>query len=450
MTARLGLPSLGIAPIILALAALLGLLAGVQPSLAIAGAFGLAFVALVLGNLTVGVCIFTFVSFLDVLPSSPALSLTKIIGVLLAISWVATVATRHDKRGLFFDAHPYASFLLLVFLCWSGMSVIWAESASVAVNGTTRFALNMALFPIMFTAVRERRAARWVAIAFVLGALLSGAYGLLVSSGDASRLSGAVGEANELASVLLAGGVLAFALGVAAKRASVLRAIAFGSGFLMLLGVLLTLSRGGLLALGVVAAATVFAAGRRRGAALTAVLLVSVIAVTYFAAFAAPQARERVTNLGQGTGRVDLWTIGWRMSQDKPLTGVGLDNFRVSSVHYLLQPGAIRRSDFVIVAPKQTHNIYLQMLSELGIPGLLMFLGIIGFSLSCAAKAALRFRQIGDGEMQLIAWGVFVAAMGILAADFFQSTQFSKQLWLLLSLGPALLAIALREPAHDA
>jgi hypothetical protein len=42
---------------------------------------------------------------------------------------------------------------------------------------------------------------------------------------------------------------------------------------------------------------------------------------------------------------------------------------------------------------------------------------------------------------------VFVALVGILAADFFVSQQFSKQLWLLLGLGPALLAIATRSPS---
>jgi F0F1-type ATP synthase assembly protein I len=35
-----------------------------------------------------------------------------------------------------------------------------------------------------------------------------------------------------------------------------------------------------------------------------------------------------------------------------------------------------------------------------------------------------------------------VALIGILTADFFISEQFSKQLWLLLGLGPALLGVA--------
>jgi hypothetical protein len=39
------------------------------------------------------------------------------------------------------------------------------------------------------------------------------------------------------------------------------------------------------------------------------------------------------------------------------------------------------------------------------------------------------------------------ALVGLLAADFFISDQFSKQLWLLLALGPALLALARRKEA---
>jgi hypothetical protein len=34
----------------------------------------------------------------------------------------------------------------------------------------------------------------------------------------------------------------------------------------------------------------------------------------------------------------------------------------------------------------------------------------------------------------------------MLAADFFASEQYSKQLWLLLAMGPALLALAQRAP----
>ena len=45
----------------------------------------------------------------------------------------------------------------------------------------------------------------------------------------------------------------------------------------------------------------------------------------------------------------------------------------------------------------------------------------------------------------MIARATFVGLTGILAADFFVSGQFSKQLWLLLGLGPALLAMSKRR-----
>ena len=42
-----------------------------------------------------------------------------------------------------------------------------------------------------------------------------------------------------------------------------------------------------------------------------------------------------------------------------------------------------------------------------------------------------------------------LALTGILVADFFSSEQYSKQLWLLLAMGPALLAIARQGRTED-
>jgi hypothetical protein len=44
--------------------------------------------------------------------------------------------------------------------------------------------------------------------------------------------------------------------------------------------------------------------------------------------------------------------------------------------------------------------------------------------------------------MELLSRGLLVALAGVLAADFFISEEFSKQLWFLLGLGPALLGVA--------
>jgi F0F1-type ATP synthase assembly protein I len=46
--------------------------------------------------------------------------------------------------------------------------------------------------------------------------------------------------------------------------------------------------------------------------------------------------------------------------------------------------------------------------------------------------------------MEIVARAMVVALVGILAADFFITEQYGKQLWILLGLGPALLGIARR------
>ncbi len=132
------------------------------------------------------------------------------------------------------------------------------------------------------------------------------------------------------------------------------------------------------------------------------------------------------------------------MFHDKPVTGVGAGNFPVSSIHYLLEPGAINAYKYVVEAPAVTHNIYLQVLSELGLVGLSLFLTIIVLCLSCSIRAAITFRKREEVGSEALARGLFVALFGLLAALFFSSQLYSKQLYLLLATAVALLAISRR------
>ena len=98
--------------------------------------------------------------------------------------------------------------------------------------------------------------------------------------------------------------------------------------------------------------------------------------------------------------------------------------------------------------PKVTHNIYLQVLAELGVIGLGLFLTIIAMCLICAIRAARRFARAGERKLDLLARGLFIGLTALVVADFFSSEVYSKQLYLLLATGPALFAIAGRSPAQ--
>jgi O-antigen ligase len=128
-----------------------------------------------------------------------------------------------------------------------------------------------------------------------------------------------------------------------------------------------------------------------------------------------------------------------------PIDGVGTGNFVNSSVHYLLQPGAIQRGDFIISTPKVAHNTFLQLLAEVGIVGTVLFVAIAGISLVSMLRAARRAERSGQRDLEVLARGVFVGTIGFLAAAFFLTSIYSKLMWLLFALGPALLGVARRS-----
>jgi len=428
------------------LAAAAGLLAGIDPPLAIGLAIGVAFVLVVLSDLAAGCALFVFVSFLEVLPlgANPTISAIKLVGVLLGLSWLAVLAARRDSGEVLQLAKQHGAFVaaLALMLAWSALSIAWAGDPDATRTAVLRFLLDFGLFFIFFTALKHAGQIVWIFWAFIVGSLTSAMYGLISSQSFdvAGRLSGAGTNANDLAAVLVASLVLAVGLFAWHKRSPLLRAAAAGAALLCILLTFLTLSRAGLLSLGLVLVLALLVASRQRGKIL-GISLVAVIAIVgYFAFLAPPEARERVTTVGSGTGRVDVWRLGGRMIEDRPVLGVGLANFAETSLHYLNQPGRIdtENKGQALVA----HNIYLETFAELGIIGLALFLAVLGFPLIATLKAAKRFALNGDRRTEALARCVFVAQMAVLAAAFFASIQYNKQLWILLALGPALFAIS--------
>ena len=419
-------------------------------------ALGLAFVLLVLVDLTSGLVVFTFLTFIELLPGadSAAFGFTKLAGLLLAISWLGHLATRTDTRADPFHAHPMIGGALVLLVVWAGLSVTWAEDSANALEATYRLGLNAILFLIVYTTVREPRDAIRVVWAFVIGATMAAALGIATSGGstpygEAARLAGDVDNANQLASSLVAS--LALALGLAfifatSRRCAQARCPgcvldAGGAAYGLALGARLPRRRGGRRDCPLL--------GRWRPPISAVSVLAAVAALGYFALLAPLAARERVTNFEGGTGREDIWRVAWRMAEDKPVNGVGAGNFENASIHYLLVPGTLRRSDFIVDTQKNAHNVYLGILAAARVVGATLLVSLIIALIACALKAIRQFERDGNLQMEILSRTYLVAVFGLLASLFFASDEYRKQLWLLLSLAPCLLAIAGAYPKRD-
>jgi putative inorganic carbon (HCO3(-)) transporter len=462
MAARTELPTRLLGAGLLTSALLVGIVAGYSPPVAIGLTIGLVFLIIAMANLTAGICLFAVLTFLDaILPADAqgTLSVPKLLGLVLVLSWFALITSGERERRERIFSPPAFVLVLIAFVGWAAISAAWAEDPGAAIDATTRFVPNAMLFLIVFAGVRNREQLLWVVGSLVIGAVLSAVYGMVAGAPTDGMVAGApagepervaLGNANETAAALVTGGTLAAALAVALRGKPVLRLATAIAVPLCVFAVFLTLSRGGLVALGAALIAAIVMAGRRRGAVLVIAACAVLATVIYFGAFASVEARDRVLEVEGGTGRTDIWTVGWRMVEDHPLRGVGAGNFPISSIHYLLEPGALLRDDFIVDSPKVAHNTYLSFLAELGVVGLALFLGVVGFALWCAARAAGCAARAGDRQLEVLARAMVVVIIGLLAAAFFGSREYSKLIWLLLSLCPVLLEISRAELARRA
>jgi O-antigen ligase len=432
-----------------------GALSGVQPRLGLLAAFGVIFAVLVLTNLQIGFLAMALFAYIEVLTVAGGVSLAKVAGALIVVAWLAVMTTRGRQERNFFVEHSGLTYLMLAFLGWSAISIAWSHSTSVGLESLMRYALDAALIPIAYTAVRNRQDAVHVFAAIVVGATIAAVSALLAppaaESAVAGRATGTVGDPNELAAALIVGLAVAMAFAVNRSFSVRQRALAGVAAAFCLTGILISLSRGGLIGLGAALVIAVVVSGRWRRRVLEFGGALALLAVGYFAFFASLPAQERVLNVtgGNGSGRLELWTVGLRMIEAHPVDGVGTGQFQLSSVHYLLRPGLFESGTYILSTPKVAHNTYLNIAAELGIVGGALFVAILIFSLGCLLLAVKRMREHGDERMEILLRGLVVGFGGFLVTLIFLSENYAKLLWILLALGPALLALASSSRGKD-
>jgi len=427
---RLAARNAGLLAIAFAVSLCIGLAAGVEPRLGVAAALGIGFAVAVLADVTVGLFLFTILSFLEVVNAgSGAVSFIKVAGLILFVSWVAAQATRSRRQSRsLLASSPVLTMAVVAFVAWSAISVAWADSSGTAVSSTSRFLLDVLLFPIVFGAIRQRDQFRWIVAAFVIGAVMSGG----------------IGDPDTEAALLAAALMLDVGLIATLRSGSAARSLAVVGALIMVAGLLATGSRGGFVALAAVLVAAVLFGGRWRGRAAGLMLVAAVLIPFYLFAFASSAAVQHLGS-SSSTGRTDLWKVGIKMWEANPIVGVGSGNFETASIHYVQQAGPITRADLIVDTPHVAHNTYLEIVDELGVPGFLMFLVIVIGSLAAAMRAARIYERRGDTAFELMARALVLALIALLTADFFISNEYEHLLWLLLALAPALLAVARSE-----
>lgn len=432
----------------------LGLGAGIGlggPAVGAAAILGVGFGAVVILNLQAGFAIWMYASLFEAVP---ALELAaKGATVLVCLAWAGLVGHRSEVLGELLRRHGRLIAAVVLLTAWISVSTTWSERPDFGVILLGWF-LAAAIFLVTATVVTRERHLRWIATALIAGAVtttLAGLGGTPLAPGlpflealvEEDRLQGGVGDPNLFSLLLVVAIALAGGLARVARR-STSRAGLLLAIVVLVLGVMATESRGGIVAVlaGIVCALLVF---RGHRLALLGVV-VALSAIPLIAFTAVPGALERLTTVEEGgTGRTDIWKVAIAVTRDNPIVGVGVGNFPVHSPRYVDELGPLERVDLVAEQLLVVHNAYLELLVETGVVGLALFLTVVVGSLTAGWRAARRLDALGDRSLAILAQSVFVATIAFLSGAVFISSGYDERLWALLGLGPALLAIAARR-----
>lgn len=205
--------------------------------------------------------------------------------------------------------------------------------------------------------------------------------------------------------------------------------------------VFLSQSRGGLLAMTLMAAISWWNSQHK-----TKLLAAFVASAILLFAMAPGQVIERIKQIkveGQAeTGaevstrqRVELAKAGIRMMEDHPLFGIGLQQFKSVEFHYNPLLADIQPD------PKIAHDTYVQLGAEGGIPTLVLYVSILLLTLSMCRRTQ---RSPGmPQDLSALAFSFRIGLIGVMVAEFFLTAQYIKEVWVLVSLAPSLQAVSL-------
>jgi putative inorganic carbon (HCO3(-)) transporter len=192
----------------------------------------------------------------------------------------------------------------------------------------------------------------------------------------------------------------------------------------LLYGIFLTRSRGGLLALLVM---LLFAFRRRMGRTLSLVL--SVVAVLGLVALGATGGRALAKD-ESGAGRIEAWSEGLEMLKSSPLWGIGFESF--TDYHDLV-----------------AHNSFVHCFAELGLIGYFFWLALIVLTWVGLSTVIKELDDAEARDIQSACRALRLALVGFFVGCLFLSRSYGVVLFLMLGLGTALGDVARREGLLD-
>ncbi|MDX3242810.1 O-antigen ligase family protein [Streptomyces sp. ME18-1-4] len=313
------------------------------------------------------------------------------------------------------------------------LAALGATPAGAGLTGLGRYLQIFVLVPAaVVLLVRDRSDFRVLAWSFVGLAGWQGAVGVhqfltgtgASYQGEDIRAVGTFGPQDVMGMATVVSFGLICAVGLALGRTSPRqRAIAAGCALALLTPLALSFSRGAWIATALTCAIQLALAGLRRALKVGAVAVAAGVVLVGGFGVGSAMLQQRVSSITQVTDAPDqsvtdrytMWAAAVGMWREQPLTGVGLKDFpahRDTHASLALSSGSDTGgagSAFVRQPLLSPHNMYLLVLAEQGLIGLLALAGGWLALLACGLRGWFRVRRRGPGlDCALVACGLLL------------------------------------------
>ena len=394
-------------------------------------------------------------------------SMPSILQLLVLLLLITIIIQKLILRKQEFVTDP-----MIVFLITYGALILVsstrAVNTSLADQNLFEFSKNLLIFLIIINLISNRETLRqtaWVMI--IVGGLMAtiSVYQVFTASysfefGGFGRIKIAhiTGEywnpriAGPLADPNFYAQILVVLVPVAIYRlwdesSSVLKILSAYCLAVIILALVFTYSRGASLALGLV----IFMSIINKRIKLRYILLLLLIFLPLII-FVPGQFKGRLNTLdellpGQDESKIHLdssfqqrilyMKTAWVMFSDNPFLGVGSGNYSEHYDKYSEQVGSIVSSYEDFGKPRLPHSLYLQIASETGIIGFIIFISIIFLTLMNFLSSYKRFKKVGDYDSGSIVISFMFGFIGYLISSFFLHGDYIRYFWLLVAIAVA-------------
>ncbi len=234
-----------------------------------------------------------------------------------------------------------------------------------------------------------------------------------------------LGDPNDLALVLQF--PVSFALAYCFFGSKLRRVLSAACFIVLVLGVLATQSRGGLL--GIAAGVFTMTLIRSRNLILPGIMGVMSLGILVVAAGISDRSSGGAAEEGvdaSAMGRVYAWVAAFRMAVANPFTGVGLNNFFVN--YYFYSPHWDGKNHAV-------HSTWFQVMGEIGFLGLALFVLLLVSSLKVSYQLLKRLK---GHVLQPFSEGLWLGTISFCVGGTFLTQGFTWPLYILIGLLVAL------------